>query len=44
MTRAITKHNYLVLDINDLPRALKEAFYLARCVMLIATTAPQSHA
>lgn len=30
VTRAITKHNYLVMDINDLPRVIKEAFYLAR--------------
>lgn len=30
VTRAITKHNYLVLDIADLPRVMKEAFYLAR--------------
>lgn len=30
VTRAITKHNYLVMDIKDLPRVVKEAFYLAR--------------
>lgn len=30
VTRAITKHNYLVMDIKDLPRVIKEAFYLAR--------------
>jgi acetolactate synthase-1/2/3 large subunit len=30
VTRAITKHNYLVMDIADLPRVMKEAFYLAR--------------
>ena len=30
ITRQITKHNYLVLDIADLPRIVKEAFYLAR--------------
>ena len=30
VTRQITKHNYLVMDINDLPRIMKEAFYLAR--------------
>ena len=30
ITRQITKHNYLVMDITDLPRILKEAFYLAR--------------
>ncbi len=26
----VTKHNYLVTDIRDLPQALKEAFYIAR--------------
>lgn len=30
VTRQITKHNYLVMDIKDLPRVMKEAFYLAR--------------
>jgi acetolactate synthase-1/2/3 large subunit len=30
VTRAITKHNYLVMDLEDLPRVMKEAFYLAR--------------
>jgi acetolactate synthase-1/2/3 large subunit len=30
VTRQITKHNYLVLDIKDLPRIVKEAFFLAR--------------
>lgn len=30
VTRQITKHNYLVMDLNDLPRIVKEAFYLAR--------------
>ncbi|KAK9840745.1 hypothetical protein WJX81_001848 [Elliptochloris bilobata] len=30
VTRQITKHNYLVMDIRDLPRIVKEAFYLAR--------------
>ncbi len=29
ITRPITKHNYLVKDVNDLPRVLKEAFYIA---------------
>ncbi len=29
ITRPITKHNYLVKNVNDLPRVLKEAFYLA---------------
>jgi len=30
ITRQITKHNYLVMDIADLPRIIKEAFYLAK--------------
>jgi acetolactate synthase I/II/III large subunit len=30
ITRPCTKHNYLVKDINDLARTIKEAFYLAR--------------
>ncbi len=29
ITRPITKHNYLVQDINDLARTIKEAFYIA---------------
>lgn len=29
VTRSITKHNYLVLDIDDIPRIVKEAFFLA---------------
>jgi acetolactate synthase-1/2/3 large subunit len=29
ITRPVTKHNYLVKDVNDLPRILKEAFYVA---------------
>ncbi|KAK9734415.1 hypothetical protein RND81_04G138100 [Saponaria officinalis] len=29
VTRSITKHNYLVLDVEDIPRIVKEAFYLA---------------
>jgi len=29
ITRPITKHNYLVQDIKDLPRIVKEAFYIA---------------
>ena len=29
ITYSITKHNYLVKDINELPRILKEAFYIA---------------
>lgn len=28
--RGITKHHYLVTDITDLPRVMKEAFYIAR--------------
>jgi acetolactate synthase-1/2/3 large subunit len=30
ISRACTKHNYLVHDLADLPRILKEAFYIAR--------------
>eukprot|EP00884_Botryococcus_braunii_P022632 jgi/Botrbrau1/9052/Bobra.0376s0026.3 len=30
VTRQITKHNYLVMDVKDIPRVIKEAFYLAR--------------
>ena len=30
ITRPCTKHNYLVKDIRDLPRVLKEAFHIAR--------------
>lgn len=30
ISRQITKHNYLVTDISDIPRIVKEAFYLAR--------------
>ncbi|MDX6805559.1 acetolactate synthase 3 large subunit [Terrihabitans rhizophilus] len=30
ITRAATKHNYLVKDVNDLSRVLHEAFYVAR--------------
>ena len=29
ITRPITKHNYLVKDVNDLTRIIKEAFYIA---------------
>ena len=29
ITRQITKHNFLVMDIKDLPRVIKEAFFLA---------------
>jgi acetolactate synthase-1/2/3 large subunit len=30
ITRPCTKHNYLVMDVNDLGRVIREAFYLAR--------------
>ncbi len=30
ITRSITKHNYLVQDIQDLARIVKQAFYIAR--------------
>lgn len=30
MTRSITKHNYLVKDVKDLARIVKQAFYIAR--------------
>ena len=30
VTMPITKHNYLVADVNDLPRVVKEAFHIAR--------------
>lgn len=30
ISRPCTKHNYLVRDISELPRILKEAFYIAR--------------
>ena len=30
ITRPCTKHNYLVKDVNDLARVLREAFYVAR--------------
>jgi len=30
ISRPCTKHNFLVKDINELPRILKEAFYIAR--------------
>ncbi|GMJ01719.1 ACETOLACTATE SYNTHASE, TRIAZOLOPYRIMIDINE RESISTANT 5, IMIDAZOLE RESISTANT 1 [Hibiscus trionum] len=29
LTKLITKHNYLVLDVDDIPRIIAEAFYLA---------------
>ncbi|KAL1541791.1 Agglutinin-like protein 1 precursor [Salvia divinorum] len=30
VTRSITKHNYLVLDVEDIPRIVREAFFIAR--------------
>ncbi len=30
ITRPVTKHNYLVRDVNDITRIVKEAFYIAR--------------
>lgn len=30
VTRSITKHNYLVMNVEDIPRIVREAFYLAR--------------
>ena len=30
ITRPITKHNYLVRDVDELPRIVREAFYVAR--------------
>ena len=30
ITMPITKHNYLVTDVNDIPRVMKEAFHIAR--------------
>ncbi len=30
MTLPIVKHSYLITDINDIPRIVKEAFYIAR--------------
>jgi len=30
MTLPVVKHNYLVMDINDIPRVVKEAFYIAQ--------------
>ncbi|KAL2347046.1 hypothetical protein Fmac_001046 [Flemingia macrophylla] len=29
VTRSITKHNYLVLDVDDIPRVVREAFFVA---------------
>jgi acetolactate synthase-1/2/3 large subunit len=33
ITTPITKHNYLIKDVKDLPQAMKEAFYIARPVV-----------
>ncbi len=30
MTLSVVKHNYLVMDVNDIPRVVKEAFYIAQ--------------
>ena len=30
ITRPVTKHNYLVKDVRDLPRIMRESFYIAR--------------
>ncbi|XP_060186198.1 acetolactate synthase 2, chloroplastic-like [Lycium barbarum] len=30
VNRSITKHNYLVMDVHDIPRIVREAFFLAR--------------
>ena len=30
VTAQIVKHNYLVMDVNDIPRVVKEAFYIAQ--------------
>ena len=30
ISRSITKHNYLIRNVDELPRILKEAFYIAR--------------
>jgi len=30
MTRPIVKHSYLVLEVNEIPKIIKEAFYLAK--------------
>uniref|UniRef100_A0A0C9S3D5 Acetolactate synthase n=1 Tax=Wollemia nobilis TaxID=56998 RepID=A0A0C9S3D5_9CONI len=29
VTRSITKHNYLIMDVEEIPRVIREAFYLA---------------
>ncbi|HNS32074.1 MAG TPA: biosynthetic-type acetolactate synthase large subunit [bacterium] len=30
ITRPVTKHNYLIKDVNDIARTVKEAFYIAK--------------
>src|SRR4028119_1457854 len=30
MTLPVVKHNYLVMDVNDIPRIVKEAFHIAQ--------------
>ncbi|MCM8785796.1 MAG: biosynthetic-type acetolactate synthase large subunit [Candidatus Omnitrophica bacterium] len=30
ITRPITKHNYLIKDVNEIPRVVREAFYIAK--------------
>ncbi|HOK55915.1 MAG TPA: biosynthetic-type acetolactate synthase large subunit [bacterium] len=30
ITRPITKHNYLIKDINEIPKVVREAFYIAK--------------
>lgn len=30
VTRSITKHNYLILDVEDIPYVVKEAFFIAK--------------
>ena len=34
VTRQITKHNYLVMDIRDLPRVVKEVCAADRCTSI----------
>ena len=29
MTLPVVKHSYLITDVNDIPRIVKEAFYIA---------------
>jgi acetolactate synthase-1/2/3 large subunit len=44
ITRHCTKHNYLVKNIEDLPRILHEAFYVARTAApaLSSSTSPRT--